>query len=163
MIQTGLWHEPHDPYEAVAAFAAAQPRGIAGACDVFIGTMRGTDPSDGTQPPIIRMWLEHYPRITAVQLEVLADAARRRHGLHAVLLWHRVGMVYPGEALVVIGAWAAHRQAAFVGCREILESVKSEVALWKKEFLGDGSSRWVQGTAAVSHATKTHMLPREGA
>ncbi len=149
MIQTGLWHEPHDPHEAVAAFAAAQPRGLAGASNVFIGTMRGTDPSDGTQPGIIRMWLEHYPRMTAAQLEDLAHAARRRHGLHAVLLWHRVGMAYPGEALLVIGTWAAHRKAVFVSCLEILETVKSDIALWKKEFLEDGSSRWVQGTAGV--------------
>jgi molybdopterin synthase catalytic subunit len=53
-------------------------------------------------------------------------------------------MVHPGEALVVIGAWAAHRRAALAGCQEMLETVKTSVALWKKEFLADGSSRWVQ-------------------
>jgi molybdopterin synthase catalytic subunit len=144
MISTGLWHEPQEPYAALAAFAASQPEAVSGAAAVFVGTMRSRDPQDSSQTSIVGMWLEHYPRMTGLQLESLARAVRHRHGLHAVLLQHRVGMVYPGETLVVIGTWAAHREAAWTGCREILETVKTGVALWKKEFLANGSSRWVQ-------------------
>jgi molybdopterin synthase catalytic subunit len=148
MIQTGLWHEPQEPYGVLAAFAAAQPEAVSGATAVFVGIMRRIDSHDSAQPQVARMWLEHYPRMTALQLEALARAVQHRHGLHAVLLQHRVGMVHPGEALVVIGTWATHRQAALAGCQEMLETVKTGVALWKKEFLADGSSRWVQGAAS---------------
>lgn len=160
MIQTGLWHEPQEPYGVLAAFAAAQPEAVSGAAAVFVGMMRSMDAQDSAQPRIAGMWLEHYPRMTALQLEALAKTVQHRHGLHAVLLQHRVGMVHPGEALVVIGAWATHRQAAFAGCQDMLEAVKTSVALWKKEFLADGSSRWTQGAASGLGDAVPHSAAR---
>jgi molybdopterin synthase catalytic subunit len=41
---------------------------------------------------------------------------------------------------------APHRGEAFAGAREVIDRIKSEVPIWKKEF-EDGEERWVEGTA----------------
>ena len=55
---------------------------------------------------------------------------------------HRVGMLVPGEAAVVIAVSAPHRAAAFEGCRHAIERLKADVPIWKKERFEDGEE-WV--------------------
>jgi molybdopterin synthase catalytic subunit len=63
---------------------------------------------------------------------------------HAVCI-QRIGQVNAGEPAVWIGAWSAHRDSAFKGCRYIIEEVKKRLLIWKKEFYTDGTSRWIHG------------------
>jgi molybdopterin synthase catalytic subunit len=46
---------------------------------------------------------------------------------------------------VAVAASAVHRGEAFAGAREIIDRIKAEAPIWKKEVeAGDG--RWVEGT-----------------
>jgi MoaE-MoaD fusion protein len=76
--------------------------------------------------------------------EIVADVAAR-HGLCAGAAEHRVGDVPLSEPSVVVAASAPHRGEAFAGAREIIDRVKAEAPIWKKEVDG-GEGRWVEGT-----------------
>ena len=60
-----------------------------------------------------------------------------------VLILHRAGTLHPGEPIVLVATWSAHRAAAFAGCREIMEYLKARAPFWKKETLAQGQ-RWVE-------------------
>lgn len=112
----------------------------AGARVSFVGTVR-THSGDAT---IQAIEIEHYPRMTQTELERIADDARRDHGLLDVLIVHRIGRLAAGERIVLVVAWAAHRDAAFRGCAAIVDALKTYAPFWKKEITID-SAYWVAG------------------
>jgi molybdopterin synthase catalytic subunit len=67
-----------------------------------------------------------------------------RHGLCAAAVEHRVGHVPLSEPSVAVAVSAPHRGEAFSGAREIIDRVKAEAPIWKKEVEG-GEGRWVDG------------------
>jgi molybdopterin synthase catalytic subunit len=77
--------------------------------------------------------------------EIVA-AAIDRHGLCGAAAEHRVGEVPLGEPSVVVAVSAAHRDGAFAGAREIIDRIKAEAPIWKKELEGD-EARWVEGVS----------------
>ncbi len=135
MIHTGLRPGRYAACPEVAAFEAALEPGSWGACALFTGAMRGAH-------AVERMELEHYPGMTERQLQELAEEAVQRYDIQHVLLLHRVGTVLPGETIVLVASWSAHRAAAFQACRYMLETLKTSVTFWKKEYTPAGA-RWV--------------------
>ncbi len=132
--------EPLDPWAEVQAHQARLPalRGKAGATAVFVGTMR--DFNDGSD--VRAMTLEHYPGMTERRLAQIATEAHARWPLEESLIVHRVGALAPGDPIVVVAAWSAHRGAAFEACRFLIEDLKHRAPFWKKESRPDGE-RWV--------------------
>ena len=88
------------------------------------------------------MLLEYYPGMTEKELNRVAKEAKKKWNLIDLLLLHRVGRVYPNDTIVVIGIWSTHRADAFEACRYIMEVLKSDVPIWKKEQRLDGEY-WV--------------------
>jgi molybdopterin synthase catalytic subunit len=75
----------------------------------------------------------------------LAAAARQRWPVVKLALLHRTGRVEIGKPSVVIAVSCPHRVQAFEACRFIIDALKKEVAIWKKEIWADGSGTWVEG------------------
>ena len=75
---------------------------------------------------------------------IVAEAVER-HGLCAAAVEHRMGSVPLSEPSVAVAVSAPHRGEAFAGAREIIDRVKAEAPIWKKEVDG-GEARWVDGT-----------------
>ena len=115
-----------------------------GAVTSFTGTMRDFNEGDD----VSSMFLEHYPQMTELQLQQLVNKANKKWILLHTLIVHRVGMIYPGEPIVLVAVWTAHRAAAFDACRYLMESLKSTAPFWKKEVLTDGTERWVSKNTA---------------
>lgn len=132
---------PYDPWQELADYQSGSEvlaAGSFGACASFVGTMRHFNEGD----EVTSMYLEHYPGMTEKQLETLATATAKRFGLLDTLILHRVGEISPDDPIVLVAAWSAHRAAAFDGCREMMEALKSRATFWKKERLASGH-RWV--------------------
>jgi len=109
-----------------------------GAIVTFEGTTRS--PSDGK---IVRLLeYEAYEERAAAQLKELANEAADTFGLGGVVAAHRTGVVPVGEVGVVVSCVAAHRDQAFDGARWLIDRVKDDAAIWKKEVFEDGE-RWV--------------------
>jgi molybdopterin synthase catalytic subunit len=78
-------------------------------------------------------------------MATIALDALERHGLCAAAVEHRVGEVPLSEPSVIVAVSAPHRGEAFAGAREIIDRVKAEAPIWKKEIEG-GEERWAEGT-----------------
>lgn len=139
----------YEPWAVVAAYEKAHlTSGQYGAACVFTGSMRDFNEGDAVNG----MLLEHYPGMTDQHLQSIANQAMSTHSLDDVLIQHRVGQIEPGDTIVLVAVWSAHRAASFVACREIMEDLKSKAPFWKKETLaGDAATtttatrtRWVE-------------------
>tara|TARA_B100000900_G_C20178880_1_gene553052 strand:- start:127 stop:582 length:456 start_codon:yes stop_codon:yes gene_type:complete len=131
-----LVSDPLNPYETLEQYDQHLRSSCSsiGACANFIGNMRDVNDSKRVKS----MLLEHYPGMTEKELKRVANDACKKWDLVDVLLLHRVGRVYPNDAIVVIGTWSIHRADAFESCRYIMEILKSDVPIWKKEQRIDG-------------------------
>jgi MoaE-MoaD fusion protein len=107
----------------------------AGAVVSFAGVTRAVE----------RLEYEAYTEMAEERMAAMAAAAAQRHGLCAVAVEHRVGEVPLSEPSVIVAVSAPHRGEAFAGARELIDRVKAEAPIWKKEIEG-GEGRWVEGT-----------------
>ena len=131
---------PFDPWACLADYERqfdAEP-GAFGASAVFVGTMRELSAGKVVQS----LYLEHYPGMTEASLEAICGEAMQRWSLHDALILHRTGELPPGEPIVLVAVWSAHRKEAFEACRYLIEELKSRVPFWKKERSAEGS-HWV--------------------
>lgn len=132
---------PFRPWEALGRHESAMnTAGKFGASAIFVGTMR-----DFNEGETVRgMLLEHYPGMTERHLEGICEQAAKKWQLVDTLVIHRVGELRPGDPIVLVAVWSAHRKDAFEACRHIMEELKSQAPFWKKELLDTGT-RWVEG------------------
>jgi len=77
------------------------------------------------------------------EMRQLAKRAESRWSLGRVAIWHRLGAVLPGETSVIIAVAAGHRAEAFDACRFLIDTLKQDVPIWKKDVFVDGHSRYV--------------------
>jgi len=103
----------------------------------FTGTVR--DETKGRR--VVRLEYEAYRGMAERKLAEIGEAVAAEHGVR-VAIHHRVGVLLPGEAAVVIACAAPHRAAAFRGCEACIERLKRDVPIWKREVYEDGSV-WV--------------------
>lgn len=122
----------------------SKQEGKHGATAVFVGTMRDFNEGEAVQA----MALEHYPGMTEKHLATISDEARRRWDILDTLIVHRVGALRPGEPIVLVAVWSAHRAAAFAACRYLIEELKARAPFWKKESLTH-ADRWVEHNTAA--------------
>lgn len=108
-----------------------------GASASFIGRVRGDD-------GLAELFLEHHPEMTAAGLADLGHAATDRWKLSALTLIHRVGAMVPGETIVLVLASSPHRAEALAACEFLIDRLKTDVMLWKRETFADGRTRWVE-------------------
>ncbi|MGI9081340.1 MAG: molybdenum cofactor biosynthesis protein [Thermoleophilaceae bacterium] len=100
----------------------------------------------GVTREVERLEYESYAEMAQERIAAIAREAVERHGLCAAAVEHRVGAVPLSEPSVCVAASAAHRGEAFAGAREIIDRVKAEAPIWKKEVEGD-RERWAEGTS----------------
>jgi molybdopterin synthase catalytic subunit len=131
------------PYALNAATAVAFVTApAAGGIDVFLGTTRAEQNADGRD--LVALDYEAYAEMASSQLHDLAKRVRERWPVLSLALLHRVGRVAVGEPSVLIAVSTPHRGEAFEACRWLIDTLKRDVAIWKKEVWADGSSTWVQ-------------------
>jgi molybdopterin synthase catalytic subunit len=118
---------------------ALDPR--AGAVVLFEGCAR--DHHEGR--PVQELAYEAFVPMAEAELEKIRAEAMVRFELVRCLVHHRVGAVPLTEAAVVVAAAAAHRQEAFAAAAWIMDRIKEQVPIWKREHYLDGSRNWVEG------------------
>ena len=128
-----------EDFDAGAEMAAlrAGDMGV-GAVASFIGTVRDRSEGHG----ISAMELEHYPGMTETAIEQMIDAAMARFDIRAARVIHRVGLLQPGDQIVLVVVSSSHRGAAFQACEFLMDYLKTQAPFWKKETTPEGA-RWV--------------------
>lgn len=140
IVLTRLTREPLD----VAAHlrAVASPR--AGASAVFVGTVRDHDPD--AAGAVVTLEYTAHPDAERILSEIAARAESAHEqdaaGLR-VAVSHRLGALGVGEAAIVCAVSSAHRADAFEVARDVVERVKAELPVWKRQLEADGTAGWV--------------------
>lgn len=119
---------------------AAAKRGEDGAVVVFDGIVRNN--TRGRQT--LHLDYEAYEEMAEKQMRELAVEARTRFGVRQVTMIHRLGRLAVGETSVLIVVASAHRAQAFEACRWLIDTLKKQVPIWKKETFADGAV-WADG------------------
>ena len=112
----------------------------AGGIALFAGTTRAEQGPDGRR--LLALDYEAYPEMAQRQLQDLAAGARRRWPILRLVLLHRTGRVALGEASVLIAVSTPHRGEAFEACRWLIDTLKADLAVWKKEIWEEGEETW---------------------
>jgi len=130
---------------AEVAALRADDAGV-GAVASFIGTVR--DRNAGTEAGAVSaMELEHYPGMTETSIEQMIDAAFDRFDIRGARVVHRVGLLQPGDQIVLVAVSSAHRGQAFQACEFLMDYLKTQAPFWKKETTPLGA-RWVDARVA---------------
>jgi molybdopterin synthase catalytic subunit len=110
----------------------------AGAIATFLGTVRAQ--SRGRD--VIALEYEAYEEMAEDVMAQIAAEAEERYDLCKVAITHRLGRVEVGETSVAIAVSAPHRHDALAACRDVIDTLKERVPLWKKE-LYEGGEEWI--------------------
>lgn len=127
---------PLDLAEHVTAVSSS----TAGAVATFIGQVRDHDPDAAGR--VTGLDYSAHPDAARIIGEI-ADRLRAEHPRVSLVVSHRIGHLEVGDLALVAAVASAHRALAFAVCEELVETVKAEVPIWKKQFEDDGSHAWV--------------------
>lgn len=120
-----LTREPID----VDAWHRASSAGRDGASIEFLGIVR----ADGERGPLAALEYEAFAPMAERVIAALIAQARTRWPVHELFVRHRVGRVAVGEVSVLIGVRAAHRREAFAACQFLIDQLKQDTPIWKRE------------------------------
>jgi MoaE-MoaD fusion protein len=110
----------------------------AGAIATFLGTVR----SQSRGRDVIALEYEAYEEMAEEVMAEIAADVKARYELSEVAIAHRLGRVEIGEASVAIAVSAPHRHDALAACRDVIDTLKERVPLWKKELYESGEE-WI--------------------
>lgn len=109
-----------------------------GAICVFVGVVRDHDRGQSVTALDYSAHPTAGERLAAVAADVL-----ERHPEARVAAVHRVGQLSIGDLAVVVAAGSAHRDDAFRAARDLIDTLKAEVPIWKHQAFADGGTEWV--------------------
>ena len=130
--------EPIDPQHAVQLVR----RDTDGAVVLFSGVVRNND--RGRQVAGLRY--EAYEEMAIEALNRICEEVASQFSIGDIAVVHRVGDLSVGDVSVAIAVAAPHRDAAYKASREVIERLKREVPIWKRERYADGDEEWLDGT-----------------
>ncbi|MEI2779151.1 MAG: molybdenum cofactor biosynthesis protein MoaE [Tetrasphaera sp.] len=126
-----------DPLSADEVLQALSDPGSGGQV-IFLGRVRDHDHGQ----PVRGLGYQAHPSADA-RLESVCRAVGARHPEVVLAAVHRTGELAVGEIAVIVGAASAHRDAAFAAARDLIDSLKATVPIWKQQRFTDGSDEWV--------------------
>lgn len=110
-----------------------------GAIVSFVGVVRGEEKGR----KLVKMEIEAYEEMAEKELIKLKDHAMKNFDVQEIVIWHRIGILFPGDNIVLIAVASAHRKDAFAAAQFLIDELKKVVPLWKKEVYEDGEV-WVE-------------------
>ena len=146
MIEARLTTEPIDANALLAETAAPEN----GAQVLFLGVVR--DHHKGRE--VLRIDYEAYEPMALKELQRIADEVAAQSGLKHLLVVHRFGRHEIGDASLAVVAASPHRPAAFEAAKTIVDRIKKDVPIWKKEYFADGTIEWVLADKLVRSASE---------
>lgn len=110
----------------------------AGGCVVFTGAVRDTDGGRG----VTLLEYSAHPRAEA-ELRRVCESVASAYPVRGLAAVHRVGTLAVGDLAVVVAVSCPHRGEAFEAARLLIDTLKAEVPIWKRQVYADGGESWV--------------------
>ncbi|MFH8249178.1 molybdenum cofactor biosynthesis protein MoaE [Microbacterium sp. B2969] len=122
----------------IEAHLAAVSDPTMGAETSFVGRVRDHDPDAASA--VVALEYSAHPDAEAALYRIASDAIGSSDAVVAVS--HRIGRLAVGDAAVVIAVSSGHRAEAFEVCRTIIETIKTDLPVWKRQVESDGTTAW---------------------
>ena len=137
-----ITHSTIDP----EPITAAMRRDSNGAVVTFLGATRRNSMGKG----VLYLEYEAYEPMALKKLSEIADEVTEKWGIEDVAIVHRVGRLEIEDVSLVVAIASPHRKEAFQACGYVVDRIKEDVPIWKKEVFKDGEV-WV--------GCQSHSLP----
>ena len=113
-----------------------------GAETIFVGKFR----NENEGKKVIGVTYDAHDQTVIKSFESICNIAKDKFDKNAkIFLEHAKGYVPVGEISILIAVGSGHRDEAFKISRYILEEVKHQSPIWKKEHYTDGKEEWLPG------------------
>ena len=119
-------------------------RDEAGAIALFYGIVR--DHNRGRK--VMHLEYDAYPEMATKVMQRIADEVKERFNIAETAIQHRTGRLEVGETSLLVAVSSAHRKEAFEACHALVDRLKEEVPIWKKEVF-EGGEEWIEGDASA--------------
>ncbi len=116
--------------------AVADP--AAGGIALFAGAVRDSDHDRA----VSGLSYSAHPS-AADELRRVAEVIAEKYPVIGIAAVHRVGDLAIGDLAVVLAVSCPHRAEAFDACRDLIDTLKASVPIWKHQRFGDGTAEWV--------------------
>lgn len=123
-----------------------------GARVLFSGEIRGTN--HGAE--VVRLEYTAHKLLAQKHMLAVLQAAAQEFPLIAAGCIHRLGMLEISECAVAVLTCGRHRGETYAANRYIIDRVKAETPIWKREFFADGTSRWGENCNDVAEHAHHH-------
>ena len=110
-----------------------------GGIAVFVGAVRGTHGDER----VVRLEYEAHENLAPKVIEKIIEDSKAKHGIIDAIVEHRVGPASVGEDVMYVLIASKHRREAFHALEEMVDRIKDEVPIWKKEIT-DKEAYWVE-------------------
>ena len=110
----------------------------AGAIVTFQGTVRRFS----GDIEVTRLYYEAYREMAVKSIKQIADEAKERFGIIDYSIIHRIGNIDLTEDSVIVSVSSEHREEAFSACKFIIDRIKIETPIWKKDIAVSGNATW---------------------
>ncbi len=104
-----------------------------GAVNLFTGITRNHE--KGRE--VLTLYYDCYEDMALSELSSIANAIQKRHQVGNIAIFHRTGEVPVGSCSLIVAISSAHREDALSATRELIDTLKKEVPIWKKETFSD--------------------------
>ena len=121
-----------------------------GATNSFLGIVRNRSRAGVPDGPYRAVTALHYQCYRPMAEKLLTELIEETAALHdpelRAQIVHGIGDFLPGQVSLAIHVASAHRAAAFAACRHLIERLKADLPVWKRERYADGSEQWLKGS-----------------
>jgi len=118
-----------------------------GATVLFLGsTRRWTGDVETGRTETAYLEYEGYREMATAKMSELEQIACERWPIRKVALVHRLGRVEIKEPSVAVIVSTPHRNEAFEAGKWLIDELKKQVPIWKKEWFAAKSPKWIHPT-----------------
>lgn len=125
----------------LGAHLAAVADPACGANVTFLGQIRDHDP--GADGQVTAIDYSAHPDAEAILRRIVGEILTGSAADARIAVSHRIGRLGVGDLALIACVATAHRAEAYDLSRVLVERIKSEVPVWKKQYTGDGHAHWV--------------------
>ena len=111
-----------------------------GAHAIFLGQVR-KDVKDFL--PVKNIEYSAHAEMAEKAFHEIRERAFTTYPIVCMHIYHSIGIVAVGEISLFVFVSCKHREQSFKALEEIVEAIKKEVPIWKKENYEDGNYAWI--------------------
>ncbi len=88
--------------------------------------------------------LESYKENAEKAFQKISEEVKKDFEVMDVYIYHFTGKLDVGDLIMAIVVTGPNRKNVFPALKAVVERVKSEATIWKKEHLESGETYWIQ-------------------